>query len=78
MSAIATILLALGLMFILVGSLISIVTAFGNKQNVFGVLSILFTPLCVIYCILNWDKASYPGRMLIGGWVLAIAGFFAL
>lgn len=78
MSAIATILLALGLMFILVGSLVSIVTAFGNKQHVFGVFSILLTPLCLVYCILNWDKASYPGKMLIGGWALAIAGFFTL
>ncbi|MBU2881885.1 hypothetical protein KO525_00550 [Psychrosphaera sp. B3R10] len=71
---IATILFALGLMFVFVGSLISAATALGNNQRIFGWGTILFLPLSFIYCSLNWEKAEYPGKMIFGGLVLALIG----
>ena len=64
---ITIIFIALGIMFLFVGSLISAATALGNNQRAFGWGTILFLPLSLVYCALNWDKAAYPGKMVFGG-----------
>ncbi|MBW9264155.1 MAG: hypothetical protein K1565_01365 [Candidatus Thiodiazotropha sp. (ex. Lucinisca nassula)] len=49
-----------------VGNLFAIVYAFG--QNIWWGVSVLFIPLfSIVYCIRNWDRAAYPGKMLIAG-----------
>lgn len=62
-----TIFLAIGIMFVFIGWLMSAATALGNHQVVIGWASVLFMPLSILYCVLNWDKASYPGKMMFAG-----------
>jgi hypothetical protein len=51
---------------VLVGSLFAIIYAFG--QSIWWGLGVLFIPLfSVYYCMRNWDRAAYPGKMLIAG-----------
>ena len=65
---------AIGVAIFFVGSLISALTALGNKQYFLGILSIIFLPTSLIYCALNWDKASYPGKLVyIGAGLLVIS-----
>ncbi len=71
---IITILLALGIMFFFVGSLISAATALGNNHRLMGWGTILFVPLSLVYCAMHWDKAAYPGRMVFGGMALILIG----
>jgi len=50
-----------------VGYLLSLLTALGNKQYAFGISMLILFPISVVYCAFNWDKASHPGKLLIGG-----------
>ncbi len=65
-----TIIGAIGGTMFFVGSLISALTAIGNKQYLFGFLSVIFLPTSLVYCAFNWDKASYPGKLVYSGAVL--------
>ncbi|TAP39056.1 hypothetical protein EYS00_14265 [Alteromonas sp. KUL49] len=73
-------LLGLGITLFFVGSLISALTAIGNKQHIFGIATILFLPLSLIYCALNWKTASYSGKLVYSGFAVCLAGYlcFAL
>jgi hypothetical protein len=55
-----------------VGSLIVAVTAFGHKQYAYGVLSLLFFPLSIAYCVQYREKGAYASKFLIGGALLVV------
>ncbi|MCU7941694.1 MAG: hypothetical protein KZQ87_03355 [Candidatus Thiodiazotropha sp. (ex Cardiolucina cf. quadrata)] len=60
-----------------VGNLFAIVYAFG--QSIWWGVSVLFIPLfSVVYCVRHWDRAAYPGKMLIAGLTTAGLTYAAL
>lgn len=61
---------AIGTSLTLLGWLFSFLTALGNSQYVFGMVSCLFPPASLAYCTLNWKKAAYAGKMLLSGLAL--------
>jgi hypothetical protein len=62
---------------VFVGSLFAIIYAFG--QSIWWGLGVLFIPLfSVYYCLSNWDRAAYPGKMLIAGLVALGLTYFGL
>lgn len=63
---------SIGLMLFIVGSIFSMVTAFGNQQKVFAFAILFFLPLSLVYCAKHWDKASYSGKMVFSGTVLLL------
>ncbi len=42
-----------------------IVIAFKNDAVVWGVVMIIFSPACILFGILNWNKASVPFILLL-------------
>ena len=78
MFEITVIVVGIGITLFFVGSLIAVLTALGNKQYVFGIATLLFFPLSLIYCALNWSKAAYPGKMVYGGAALCLLSYIAL
>lgn len=75
---------SIGLMLFVIGSIFSMVTAFGNNQKVFGFAILFVLPLSLVYCAKNWDKAAYSGKMVFPGaalllltaGILKVAGVF--
>ena len=61
---------SIGLMLLVIGSIFTAVVALGNKQHIFGWSVFLCFPLSLVYCAMNWDKASYSGKMVYAGAVL--------
>lgn len=66
---------SLGLMLFVIGSIFSAIVALGNEQRVYGWLIFLVMPVSLIYCALNWDKASYSGKMVFAGAFLLLITF---
>jgi len=58
-----------------VGSLIVVVTAFGHKQYAYGVLSLLFFPLSIAYCVQYREKGAYASKFLISGVLLVAVSY---
>lgn len=58
-----------------VGSLIVVVTAFGNKKYAYGVLSLLFFPLSIAYCLQYRKEGAYASKYLISGALLVVVTF---
>jgi len=64
---------SIGLMLLVIGSIFTAIVALGNKQNLFGWSVFLCFPISLVYCAMNWDKASYSGKMVYSGaFLLAI------
>jgi hypothetical protein len=62
---------------VFVGSLFAIVYAFG--QNTWWGLGVLLIPFfSLFYCARNWDRAAYPGKMLIAGLTLMGVSYVGL
>ncbi|MEW8029624.1 MAG: hypothetical protein AB2792_09195 [Candidatus Thiodiazotropha sp.] len=62
---------------VFVGNLFAIVYAFG--QSIWWGVGVLFIPLfSVVYCARNWDRAAYPGKMLIAGLAATGLTYFSL
>jgi len=61
---------SIGLMLLVVGSIFTAIVALGNKQNLFGWSVFLCFPISLVYCAMNWDKASYSGKMVYSGALL--------
>ena len=62
---------------IFVGSLFAIVYAFG--QSVWWGIGVLLIPFfSLFYCLSNWDRAAYPGRILIAGLAAMGLTYFGL
>jgi hypothetical protein len=62
---------------VFVGSLFAIAYAFG--QSVWWGIGVLFIPFfSVFYCLRNWDRAAYPGKMLIAGLMIISLSYFGL
>ena len=74
---IVVLLIGTGIALFFVGSLISALTAIGNKQHVFGFATLLFLPLSLIYSALNWKIASYSGKLVYSGFAICLAGYFS-
>ncbi|MCU7929886.1 MAG: hypothetical protein KZQ90_03720 [Candidatus Thiodiazotropha sp. (ex Codakia rugifera)] len=67
--------MSIGGTLVFVGNLFAIMYAFG--QNIWWGIGVLIVPLfSVVYCARNWDRAAYPGKMILVG--LAIIGLFYL
>jgi hypothetical protein len=69
---IITILIGIGLTFLFVGALFTIVSAFGNKRKFWGIISVLIPPLILAYVILYWQETAYPRKYLLSGSALVI------
>ena len=69
---------SVGATLLFVGSVISMLTAFGNKQYFMGILMALFFPASLIYCALNWKRAAYPGKLVYTGGALLAVGLIAI
>lgn len=76
-NVILIILIGIGAALFFVGSLIVVVTAFGHKQYAYGVLSLLFFPLSIAYCVQYREKGAYASKFLISG-VLLVALAYGL
>ncbi|MES9991830.1 MAG: hypothetical protein ABW098_07745 [Candidatus Thiodiazotropha sp.] len=62
---------------IFVGNLFAIIYAFG--QSVWWGVGVLLIPLfSVVYCARNWERASYPGKMLYAGLAALVLTYLAL
>ena len=75
---VAMVLGSVGATLLFVGSVISMLTAFGNKQYFMGILMALFFPASLIYCALNWKKSAYPGKLVYTGVALLAVGLIAI
>ena len=62
----------------LFGWLAGMATALGNKHYMFGVAILILHPIALIYCLTNWDKAAYPGKMLIYSVPCVIIGLIVM
>lgn len=74
----AIVLGSVGATLLFVGSVISMLTAFGNKQYFMGILMALFFPASLIYCALNREKTAYPGKLVYTGAALLAVGLVAI
>nr|WP_297348814.1 hypothetical protein [uncultured Glaciecola sp.] len=74
-NVIIIILIGIGAALFFVGSLIVVVTAFGHKQYAYGVLSLLFFPLSVAYCLQYRKEGAYASKFLISGTLLVAMTF---
>jgi len=66
------VLVSIGVMLFFVGGLVSGITALGNRRYIWGVFIFLFLPLALIYCLLNWQVANYPGKLILFGTVILL------
>lgn len=64
-----------GIALFYVGSLIVVVTAFGHKQYAYGVLSLLFFPISIAYCLQYRDNGAYASKFLISGAIIVLFAF---
>jgi FtsH-binding integral membrane protein len=71
-------LLGTGCAMYLFGWLAGMATALGNKRYLFGVAILILHPLALIYCLANWDKASYPGKLLLYSLPCVIVGLIVM
>ena len=71
----ASVLGASGLGLIFVGTLTAVLIALGNKHYVFGVLTLVFFPIALIYGYLHRENMAYAMKLLIPG--LLLFGLFA-
>ena len=69
---------SIGATMLFVGSVISMVTAFGNRQYFMGILLFLFFPASLLYCALNRDRAAYPGKLVYTGAVMLVGSLMAI
>jgi len=74
-NVIIIILVGIGAALFFVGSLIVVVTAFGHKQYAYGVLSLLFFPLSIAYCLQYRKEGAYASKFLISGALLVAVTF---
>lgn len=74
-NVIIIILVGIGTALFFVGSLIVVVTAFGHKQYAYGVLSLLFFPLSIAYCLQYRKEGAYASKFLISGAFLVAVTF---
>jgi hypothetical protein len=74
-NVIIIILVGVGAALFFVGSLIVVVTAFGHKKYAYGVLSLLFFPLSIAYCLQYRKDGAYASKFLISGALLVAATF---
>ncbi|WP_221628223.1 hypothetical protein [Teredinibacter franksiae] len=63
---------SIGLALILVGVLMTLLTALGNKRYAYGVLIFLCFPAAFVYCIQHRSESGYPSRLLYPGAALAL------
>lgn len=74
-TVILIILIGTGAALFFVGSLVVVVTAFGHKQYVYGVLSLLFFPFSIAYCVQHREKGAYASKFLISGLLLVAVSY---
>lgn len=74
-NVIIIILVGIGAALFFVGSLIVVVTAFGHKQYAYGVLSLIFFPLSIAYCLQYRKEGAYASKFLISGAFLVAVTF---
>ena len=75
MSTIGLILFFAGWLMILAGAILIIIEAF-KESIIWGIFSILFNPVSLLFVILYWEKAKKPFFTQLQGLILMIAGGF--
>jgi len=69
---------AIGISLLFFGFLLSLTTAMGKKQWLWGVAIILSGPLAAIpYSLFNWSDARYPGKLSLIGLAIIIPPILA-
>ena len=70
--------LSVGLALLFVGSLVSLITAFGNRQWYWGIGMLCFLPLSIVYCWVQGDIAAWPRKLVSIGGALFLVGAVVL
>jgi len=65
------VLLGIGGTLFFVGTIISLAYAFSDGRR-WGFAVLLLPGFQYIYCFINWKKASYPGKLLLGALVFLL------
>ncbi len=64
--------LASAIAMILVGSLVAMATALGQRQWIWGVAILLFLPISFAYVLFHWNSAAWPGKLLLQGCAILV------
>lgn len=57
----------IGLALVMIGYLVSMATAFGNKHWVWAIVMLLFSPLALPYCFTHREITNWPRGLLVKG-----------
>lgn len=57
---------------LLLGYLVAMATAFGQRQWAWAIGILLLWPVAIVYVLLHWDSAAWPGKLLLGGAALVL------
>jgi predicted Kef-type K+ transport protein len=70
---------AIGLTLFGIGSIVSVITALGNKHWAWGVAILLFAPVAFLYCYIHSDVTDWPRSLLMKSLIsFGLALVFAL
>jgi uncharacterized membrane protein len=64
------ILTSIGVLLYFIGTLNTIIIAFGKKQTLFGISIIVINPIAIVYCLMNWKDASTQGMQILLGLII--------
>ncbi len=64
--------LASAMAMILVGSLVAMATALGQRHRIWGISILLFMPVSLAYVLFHWNSAAWPGKLLLCGCTILI------
>jgi hypothetical protein len=68
-------LVAVGLTMLFVGYLATVAAAFGNNQWVWGIATLVISPLALVFCLRHPNVASWPRGLLLKGLAITIGAF---
>lgn len=74
----SVLILSVGLALFFVGSLLSLITALGNRQWYWGIGMLCFLPSSIVYCWVQGDIAAWPRKLVSIGGVLFLVGVAVL
>lgn len=74
----SVLLLSVGLALLFVGSLVSLITALGNRQWYWGLGMLCFLPSSIVYCWVQGAIAAWPRKLVSIGGVLFLLGVAVL
>ncbi|HHL31636.1 MAG TPA: hypothetical protein ENJ41_03555 [Oceanospirillales bacterium] len=63
--------LSSGVLIYFIGAINSLIIALGNKHYVFALAILLFNPIAIVYCLINWEIAETQGKQLVIGLIIS-------